>query len=68
MPDPVPGTRAECRQRADEIERFAAMPAMEANREAFLSIAANWRKIADDIEATARRDPMTAEDAKRHHK
>jgi hypothetical protein len=48
-------TPAHCRLRAAECERLATTPAMASHRDEFLSIAAKWRKIADYIEAAARR-------------
>jgi hypothetical protein len=48
-------TPAECRAHATECDRIAAIPGMEAHRNQFLVIASNWRKIADEIEAAARR-------------
>jgi hypothetical protein len=53
LDDPF-STPADCRKRAAECERLAAMPSMKPHRETFRIIAANWRKIADDIEARER--------------
>jgi hypothetical protein len=53
-PAKILSTPANCRRHAAECERIAAVPEMAAYREALLVIAAQWRKIADDLEANAR--------------
>jgi hypothetical protein len=54
VPDKILTTPANCRAHAAECERIAAVPEMAVHREALLIIAAQWRKIADVLEAKAR--------------
>ncbi|MEI7932373.1 MAG: hypothetical protein WCI21_04870 [Alphaproteobacteria bacterium] len=58
-------TAQDCRKYADELDRAAAGLHLRSHRERYIAVAAEWRRLADAIDAAATA-PVNSHDVETH--